>query len=105
MLRVFYRVLIAAVSAVAMFSPSIAPAAEHFVEIRQFSYVPARLDASPGDTVTWINRDIVPHTASATNGGWDSGEIAPGERKSIVLPVKFERGYFCLYHPAMRAEL
>ena len=103
MQRIFCLALIAAASAAAMLPP--ATASEQVVEIANFTYSPSRLDASPGDTVTWINRDIVPHTASADDGAWDSGRIDPGESRSVVLPAIFERGYYCRYHPAMRAGL
>jgi hypothetical protein len=31
-----------------------------------------------GDTIEWINDDIVPHTATSTGGAFDSGAIAAG---------------------------
>ena len=82
-----------------------AASADHIVEIENFAYIPSRLDARAGDTVTWINRDIVAHTASAVDGSWDSGEIAPGKRNSIILPAQFGPGYFCAYHPGMRSDI
>jgi plastocyanin len=32
---------------------------------------PAEASAKGGDTIEWINKDIVAHTATARNGDWD----------------------------------
>jgi plastocyanin len=78
---------------------------EHIVEIRDFVFIPDKILARPGDKVTWINRDIVPHTATARDGDWDTGEIGPNGRKTVELSPRFSREYFCVYHPAMRGVL
>ena len=80
-------------------------AAEHVIEIQSFKYVPERVEALPGDIIIWINRDIVPHTATAADSSWDTGEMAAGERKRVVLPIEFTRDYHCVYHPSMRGSL
>src|SRR2546423_277336 len=41
---------------------------------------PAVLTVAAGDTVVWVNRDIVPHTATATGGTkWDTGQLTHGQ--------------------------
>ncbi len=87
---------------------SLAPASlaeEHVVEIRDFAFIPEKISARPGDTITWINRDIVPHTATARDHGWDTGEIKPNGRTTLEISPRFSREYFCNYHPAMRGAL
>lgn len=96
--------VVAAFAATILVVP-LARAAEHVVEIRGFVFVSGAIDVQPGDTITWINYDIVPHTATAIDGSWDSGEIAPGDRKSLHLPPSLTRSYVCLYHGAMRGSL
>ena len=73
----------------------------HVVEIRSFRFEPGRLAAAPGDTVVWINRDMVPHTATADDRGWDSGELASGASWSRVVPAGGLGEYLCSYHPTM----
>ena len=77
----------------------------HTVEIRELVFVPASIKVKPGDTVTWVNRDIVPHTASAIDGSWNTGLIARNETKSIVITSDTATLYFCQYHPSMQAQL
>ena len=78
--------------------------AAHPAEIRAFRFVPDTVDAAPGDTVVWTNRDVVPHTATLS-GGWDTGEITTGASGRIVAGEPGTYDYVCAYHPAMRGVL
>ncbi len=78
---------------------------EHIVEITDFAFVPAKLEVKSGDTVTWINRDIAPHTATADDGSWDTGLIGQNERGSVVVDSAMLTDYYCQYHPMMKAKL
>ncbi len=77
----------------------------HLIRIESFVYDPSALTIRAGDTVTWTNLDIVPHTVTAVDGSWDSGEIGPGESWSLIATESIVRDYFCVYHPGMRARL
>lgn len=92
----------------ALSSPVLAlasPPQRHIVEIREFSFHPSHLFIAPGDTIVWINRDIVPHTATAKNGKWASPELEEGESWQMVVENKGMRTYFCEYHPDMKGVL
>ena len=86
-------------------APAAPGAARHHIEIRALTFHPARLDAAPGDTVVWINRDLVPHTATSASGRFDSNEIAPGKSWTHVVRATGEFAYICTYHPLMKAVL
>ncbi len=73
--------------------------------IRAFAYEPARLAVAPGDTVVWVNQDVVPHTATAANRTWDTGSIGPDSSASAVLEPQGIGPYGCTFHPQMRALL
>lgn len=77
----------------------------HQVAIYQFKFVPDTLTIKPGDTVVWTNKDIVPHTATASNGLWDSGEILTGQSQSVVFNKDMLLSYYCRFHPKMKARL
>ena len=79
--------------------------AAHAVLIEDFVFDPEALPVRAGDTVTWTNRDIVPHTVTAENGSWDSGEIAPGATWTMAITAETAGSYFCGYHPEMRSRL
>lgn len=77
----------------------------HTVEIRGFEFHPASLTLAPGDTVVWVNRDAVPHTATGPDGAWDSGSIASGSRWSRVFTAPDSSAYTCTFHPTMTGLL
>lgn len=75
------------------------------VEIRGFAFVPPTVEVHAGDTLQWINHDVVPHTATDSAGGWDTGQIAAGDTGRWVAATPGRHAYVCAYHPGMRAEL
>lgn len=66
---------------------------------------PAELRVDAGDTVVWVNRDFVPHTATAPDSSWTSPPLAEGERWSMVAPSADAGRYLCVFHPVMEARL
>lgn len=77
---------------------------KHTVEIVGFEFKPAQLRVARGDTIVWLNRDAVPHSATATNRTWDSGNIAAGASWSLVTTTSSAGDYFCVLHPSMKAK-
>ena len=80
-------------------------AAEFQVDIVGFVYSPSSLIIAPGDTITWTNQDVAPHTATADDESWDTGILQQGESASLVFGGS-ERveSYFCAVHPSMKAS-
>jgi len=84
--------------------PVLAAAETHVVAIEGMAFPPATLTVKRGDTVTWRNQDLVPHTVTA-KGRFDSGEIAAGRSWSWVATAPGTYEYVCAYHPGMRAAI
>jgi plastocyanin len=83
-----------------------ANAPRHYtVEMHKLAYRPGTLEVSVGDTITWINRDIVPHTVTAQEAGWDSGQLLEGGEFHLVVGEGDGGTYACTYHPTMRGTL
>jgi len=78
-----------------------APPMLHTVTIRQIAYQPQTISAAPGDTVEWRNQDLVPHTVTARDGAWDSGNLAPDSSWRLVVPRADSLPYACRYHTTM----
>jgi plastocyanin len=56
--------------------------------------------------VTWENKDYVAHTATATDGSFNTGPILPDQ--SYTIPIDHNPGsvgYFCQIHPWMQAMM
>lgn len=81
------------------------PTTTHTVEIRDMEFHPAELRVRPGDSIVWINRDFVPHTATASDSSWTSPPLARDERWSMIAPAAETGDYICVFHPLMEARL
>ena len=83
-----------------------APPRTHTVEIRGMEYHPAALTVAVGDTIVWINRDIVPHTATASGATrWDTGQLVQGQAGRYVARSRGTTRYVCTLHPTMLGKL
>jgi plastocyanin len=71
------------------------------VRIVQFAFVAASIEVVPGGSVTWTNEDPTPHTVTADGGAFDSRQLDPGRRFSIVLDKPGDYAYHCEIHPTM----
>lgn len=77
----------------------------HTVTIDASRFQPEELTVKAGDTVVWVNKDLVAHTATSKTGGFDSGIIVPGKSWKYRLEQTGEFAYLCTYHPTMKATL
>ena len=83
-----------------------APPKTHIVEIRGMEFHPAVLTVAVGDSIVWINRDIVPHTATAGGAtNWDTGQLVQGQMGRYVARRAGVARYVCTLHPTMRGRL
>lgn len=82
-----------------------APAQRHVVALRDFAFEPSQLTVAPGDTVVWVNHDIVPHTATASNDAWDSGTLQDTASWYLVVQAPGRHDYYCRFHPTMTGTL
>ena len=73
------------------------------VTIRDLKFLPERIEARVGDTVEWLNADILAHTATA-QGRWDV-MIPPNATGRVVLKRAGEAAYYCRFHPNMTASI
>ncbi|MEO6056155.1 MAG: plastocyanin/azurin family copper-binding protein [Gemmatimonadales bacterium] len=81
-------------------------ARHHVVEIRGMAFHPEVVEVRRGDTVVWINRDIVPHTATASRTEeWTTGPLSQGAQGTLVPDRRGDEAYFCEFHPTMLGTL
>jgi plastocyanin len=62
---------------------------------------PAELTVEPGDTIVWVNRDPVPHTATSEKDRWNTGALNRGDSGRLVARNPGAMSYICQLHPAM----
>jgi plastocyanin len=74
------------------------------VVIQQMKFNPTEIIANEGDTVRWINRDIVDHNITeAASKEWSSSTLSPG--KSWDMVATKNASYLCTIHPVMQGKL
>jgi plastocyanin len=71
----------------------------HTVTIDGARFSPADLTVRVGDTIVWVNKDILAHTATSRNGAFDSKVIQPGRQWKYVVKRKGDFAYTCSFHP------
>jgi plastocyanin len=77
----------------------------HTVIMEGVAFAPAAITVRAGDTVTWVNRDAFPHTATAQDRSFDSGEIPAARTWKLVARKRGAFAYVCTLHPLMKATL
>jgi plastocyanin len=98
------RWLLPMVTAMTLGNSVSAQAATIQISMENMVIAPAETSAKVGDTIEWVNKDILVHTATARNGDWD---VMMPAKKTVTLVLK-KAGtidYYCRFHPNMKATL
>ncbi|MEO6903018.1 MAG: plastocyanin/azurin family copper-binding protein [Bacteroidia bacterium] len=75
----------------------------HIVEIKDMKFQPENLNVHKGDTVIWINKDIVAHDVTQENKAWASTPIASDSSWKKVITRS--DAYYCSIHVIMNGKL
>jgi plastocyanin len=86
-------------------SQSVTGARIRSVTIENMQFSPAALSVHRGDRIVWANKDLFPHTVTASNKAFDSGSIAAGGSWTYVANKAGEFSYGCTFHPTMKGSL
>jgi plastocyanin len=73
------------------------------VTIDQLVFSPMEIKAKAGDTIEWINKDLVAHTATVRDD-WDV-IIDANKSASLVLQKAGAVEYYCRFHPNMKGHI
>jgi amicyanin len=92
--------LCAGIAAAAQSKPSSAE-----LNIDNFSFAPAELKVPLGATVTWTNRDDIPHTVVSTDKVFKSKVMDTEEKYSFTFETAGTFTYFCSIHPKMTGKV
>ncbi len=80
-------------------------AANAEVKIDNFSFGPETLTVPVGTTVTWINRDDIPHTVVSSDGVFRSKVRDTDEKFSYTFDKAGTYPYYCSVHPKMTGKV
>lgn len=77
----------------------------HTVTMESMRFHPDELTVAVGETIVWLNEDLVPHTATSRAGRFDSKEIEAGNSWRHTFSRKGDFPYVCTLHRNMKGIL
>jgi plastocyanin len=75
------------------------------VKIDNFTFGPAELAVPAGTTITWTNRDDIPHTVVSSDKVFKSKVLDTDEKFSSTFRTPGTFAYFCSIHPKMTGRV
>lgn len=73
------------------------------VEVDRLTFTPAEISVKVGDTVEWVNKDILAHTATV-RGDWDVA-LPANKSGSRTMTKAGSVEYYCRFHPNMKGRI
>jgi plastocyanin len=74
------------------------------IQIANFTFEPQQMEVKAGTTVTWTNRDDIPH-AIVSAGKFKSRPLDTDEEFSFTFTAPGTYQYFCSLHPHMTGTI
>jgi amicyanin len=75
------------------------------VQIDNFSFTPQEIRVKAGTTITWTNRDDIPHTVVSTEEAFKSKALDTDDKFTTTLTKPGTYAYFCSIHPKMTGKI
>jgi len=69
------------------------------------TFIPGEITVVPGTTVTWVNKEGMPHTVVDTNKGFRSKTLAKDASFSFTFATAGDYDYLCSIHPNMKGKV
>lgn len=70
------------------------------INISDFKFKPDTVTVKAGSSITWVNEDAAPHTATAKDG-FDTGTLKKGDSKAVTVSKPGSFSYVCQFHAFM----
>jgi plastocyanin len=80
------------------------PSREHVIAIAAMHFGPTPAGLRAGDTILWVNRDIVTHSATARDRSFDV-TLQPRQSVRVTLRRAGTIAFYCRFHPTMQGAL
>jgi plastocyanin len=99
------RRLLSSLAGVMLLAVAVPPARADTVTvvIQTLGFVPAEIHVKKGDTIEWVNKDPIAHTATV-KGAWEV-TIPPMQTATRTLRDEGAVDYFCRFHPNMTGRI
>jgi plastocyanin len=85
--------------------PSPMPSPVSIIHIKNFAYVPDSVTIPVGSTVKFVEDDETPHTVTASDGSFDSGNLNQKQSWTHLFTKAGTYAYYCAYHTYMKGKI
>ena len=75
------------------------------VRVDNFSFAPETLTVPVNSTVTWVNKDDVPHVIASNDGLFKSKGLDTDDKYSYTFAKAGTYSYYCSIHPKMVGKI
>lgn len=75
------------------------------VKVDNFTFSPATLDVPVNSTVSWVNKDDIPHVIAGDDGAFKSKALDTDEKYSYTFTKAGSYSYYCPIHPKMVGKI
>jgi plastocyanin len=75
------------------------------VRVDNFSFGPETLTVPTNSTVTWVNKDDVPHVIASNEGLFKSKALDTDDKYSYTFTKPGTYSYYCSIHPKMVGKI
>jgi plastocyanin len=84
--------------------PASAAPGIYTVVIDKLRFGPVPQTLHKRDTIVWVNKDMLRHSATAADHSFDA-DLPPGAHAKTILKAAGTIPFVCRYHPGMRGTL
>jgi len=75
------------------------------VKMDNFSFTPQEITVKAETTITWTNRDDIPHTVTSTDQVFKSKTLDTDDKFTFTPTKPGTYSYFCSIHPKMTGKI
>lgn len=75
------------------------------ITIDNFSFTPKEVTVAAGTTITWVNRDDMPHTVVSPDKKFRSKALDTDDQFTFTFTDAGTYDYFCSVHPMMTGKI
>jgi plastocyanin len=75
------------------------------VRVDNFTFAPDTLTVPVNSTVTWVNKDDIPHVIASNDGVFKSKALDTDQKYSYTFTKAGSYPYYCSIHPKMVGKI
>jgi plastocyanin len=75
------------------------------IRVDNFTFAPDTITVPVNSTVTWVNKDDIPHVIASNDGVFKSKALDTDQKYSYTFSKAGTYPYFCAIHPKMVGKI